>query len=65
MDSSPEYVHQAIDKSLKRLGVSHIDLYYCHRLDGVTPVEETVKAMYADPNLLLGFGQLIQTQARC
>lgn len=41
----PEYVKEACEKSLKRLGVSTIDLYYCHRLDGVTPVEKTVEAM--------------------
>ncbi|KAI9793530.1 MAG: hypothetical protein M1816_007963 [Peltula sp. TS41687] len=43
--SDPEYVKQACAKSLKRLGVSHIDLYYCHRVDGKTPIEETVEAM--------------------
>lgn len=43
--SDAEYVHQACDKSLKRLGVSHIDLFYLHRLDKETPVEETVKAL--------------------
>lgn len=31
--SDPEYVKQACERSLKRLGVSHIDLYYCHRYD--------------------------------
>lgn len=44
-DTSPEYVKSACEKSLKRLGVKFIDLYYCHRVDGVTPIEETVKAM--------------------
>jgi len=34
VDSSPEYVKKACAKSLKRLGVEAIDLYYCHRLDG-------------------------------
>lgn len=43
--SDPEYVKEACEKSLKRLGVPTIDLYYCHRLDGVTPVEKTVQAM--------------------
>lgn len=43
--SDPEYVHEACAKSLRRLGVDHIDLYYCHRLDGKTPVEKTVEAM--------------------
>jgi aryl-alcohol dehydrogenase-like predicted oxidoreductase len=45
VDSSPEYVRQACEKSLSRLGVPTIDLYYCHRLDGKTPVEKTVEAM--------------------
>ena len=35
----------ACDKSLKRLGVSTIDLYYCHRLSGKVPIEDMVKAM--------------------
>ncbi|KAK4693869.1 pyridoxine 4-dehydrogenase, partial [Lecanoromycetidae sp. Uapishka_2] len=43
--SDPEYVKEACEKSLKRLGIPTIDLYYCHRLDGVTPVEKTVEAM--------------------
>jgi aryl-alcohol dehydrogenase-like predicted oxidoreductase len=43
--SDPEYVRQACEKSLKRLGVDFIDLYYCHRVDGVTPIEKTTKAM--------------------
>ncbi|MGH8183651.1 MAG: aldo/keto reductase [Rhodanobacteraceae bacterium] len=41
----PEYVRQACDASLKRLGVDHIDLYYQHRVDPDTPIEETVGAM--------------------
>ena len=41
----PEYVHQACDASLKRLGVDHIDLYYQHRVDPHVPIEETVGAM--------------------
>jgi aryl-alcohol dehydrogenase-like predicted oxidoreductase len=41
----PEYVHQACDGSLSRLGVDHIDLYYQHRVDPDTPIEETVGAM--------------------
>ncbi|MFC0110008.1 aldo/keto reductase [Kibdelosporangium aridum] len=40
-----EYVKQACDASLKRLGVDHIDLYYAHRVDPAVPVEETVGAM--------------------
>jgi aryl-alcohol dehydrogenase-like predicted oxidoreductase len=41
----PDYVRQAIDGSLERLGVDHVDLYYYHRPDGVTPVQETLGAM--------------------
>jgi aryl-alcohol dehydrogenase-like predicted oxidoreductase len=40
-----EYVHQACDASLERLGVDSIDLYYQHRVDRNTPIEETVGAM--------------------
>ncbi|MDY6891828.1 MAG: aldo/keto reductase [Pseudomonadota bacterium] len=40
-----DYVRQACDASLKRLGVDHIDLYYQHRVDPNTPIEETVGAM--------------------
>lgn len=43
--SDPEYVKEACEKSLRRLGIPTIDLYYCHRLDGKTPVEKTVEAM--------------------
>jgi aryl-alcohol dehydrogenase-like predicted oxidoreductase len=45
VDSSPEYVKEACTKSLKRLGIDQIDLYYCHRLDMKTPIEKTVRAM--------------------
>ena len=41
----PDYVHQACDLSLKRLGMSTIDLYYQHRVDSKVPIEETVGAM--------------------
>ncbi|WP_243741810.1 aldo/keto reductase [Actinomycetospora succinea] len=44
-DSSPENVRAAVDGSLRRLGVDHIDLYYQHRVDPSTPIEETVGAM--------------------
>ncbi|KAJ5747994.1 uncharacterized protein N7511_009690 [Penicillium nucicola] len=43
--SDPEYVKAACEKSLNRLGVESIDLYYCHRVDDVTPIEKTVEAM--------------------
>ena len=41
--SDPEYVRAACEKSLKRLGVDTIDLYYCHRVDSVTPIEKTIE----------------------
>ncbi len=41
----PEYVKEACENSLSRLGVDHIDLYYMHRLDREVPIEETVGAM--------------------
>ncbi len=44
-DGRPEYVRQACDASLKRLGVDTIDLYYQHRVDPNTPIEETVGAV--------------------
>src|SRR5438876_11705712 len=40
-----DYVHQACDASLQRLGVDHIDLYCQHRVDLETPIEETVGAL--------------------
>jgi aryl-alcohol dehydrogenase-like predicted oxidoreductase len=45
INGKPEYVKQACEASLKRLGVEHIDLYYQHRVDPDTPIEETVGAM--------------------
>jgi aryl-alcohol dehydrogenase-like predicted oxidoreductase len=45
VNGSPEYVRKACDASLARLGVDHIDLYYQHRVDFDTPIEETVGAM--------------------
>jgi len=45
VNGSPEYVRQACEASLTRLGVEHIDLYYQHRMDPNVPVEETVGAM--------------------
>jgi len=45
VDSSPEYCRQACERSLARLRVKHIDLYYAHRLDGKTPVEKTVEEL--------------------
>jgi aryl-alcohol dehydrogenase-like predicted oxidoreductase len=45
IDGRPEYVRQACDASLQRLGVERIDLYYQHRVDRKVPIEETVGAM--------------------
>ena len=45
INGHPEYVHSACDASLKRLGVDHIDLYYQHRVDTTTPIEDTIGAM--------------------
>jgi aryl-alcohol dehydrogenase-like predicted oxidoreductase len=45
IDGRPEYVREACDGSLKRLGTDHIDLYYQHRVDPNIPIEDTVGAM--------------------
>ena len=45
VNGKPEYVRQSCEASLKRLRVDHIDLYYQHRVDPETPIEETVSAM--------------------
>src|SRR6202522_639490 len=45
VSGKPEYVRKSCEASLKRLGVDHIDLYYQHRVDPATPIEETVGAM--------------------
>ncbi len=45
VNGKPDYVKKACDASLKRLGVDHIDLYYQHRVDPETPIEETVGAL--------------------
>ncbi|HEU4763636.1 MAG TPA: aldo/keto reductase, partial [Gemmatimonadales bacterium] len=45
VNGRPEYVMQACDGSLQRLGTDHIDLYYQHRVDPDVPIEETVGAM--------------------
>lgn len=45
VNGKPEYVRACCDASLKRLGVDHVDLYYQHRVDPETPIEETVGAM--------------------
>ena len=45
IDSSPANVRTAVEGSLKRLGTDHIDLYYQHRVDPNTPIEDTVGAL--------------------
>jgi aryl-alcohol dehydrogenase-like predicted oxidoreductase len=45
LDSSPANIRTALEGSLRRLGTDHIDLYYQHRVDPNTPIEETVGAM--------------------
>ena len=45
VNGKPEYVRQACEASLKRLGIDTIDLYYQHRVDRSTPIEDTVAAM--------------------
>ena len=42
---SPAYLREAVDRSLKHLGLDHIDLYYLHRVDADVPIEESVGAM--------------------
>ncbi|MBI3224491.1 MAG: aldo/keto reductase [Mycolicibacterium cosmeticum] len=45
LDGRPEYVRSAIEGSLRRLGVDHVDLYYQHRVDPEVPIEDTVGAL--------------------
>jgi len=45
VDGSPANVRRAIEGSLTRLGIDHVDLYYLHRVDADTPIEDTVGAM--------------------
>lgn len=45
LDGRPEYVRNAIEGSLRRLGVDHVDLYYLHRVDPEVPIEDTVGAL--------------------
>ncbi|KAL7928566.1 aldo-keto reductase [Trichoderma chlorosporum] len=45
VNSSPEYCRQALEKSLKRLGLPSVNLLYVHHLDKVTPIEKTIQAM--------------------
>ena len=43
--SDPEYVKEALERSLTKLKTEYVDIYYCHRTDGKTPIEVTVRAM--------------------
>lgn len=45
LDGRPEYVRTAIEDSLRRLGIDHVDLYYQHRVDPEVPIEDTVGAL--------------------
>src|SRR5208282_1161771 len=45
VNGKADYVHKSCEASLRRLGVETIDLYYQHRVDPATPIEETVGAM--------------------
>ncbi|MDB5777374.1 MAG: aldo/keto reductase [Herbaspirillum sp.] len=45
VNGSPEYIRKSVEGSLKRLGIETIDLYYQHRIDRDTPIEETVGAL--------------------
>ncbi|GAB3166573.1 aldo/keto reductase [Telluribacter humicola] len=45
INGRPDYVHKSVERSLKNLNTDYIDLYYLHRLDKSTPIEETVGAM--------------------
>lgn len=45
LDSSPENIHTALEGSLRRLGTDYVDLYYQHRVDPNTPIEDTIGAL--------------------
>jgi aryl-alcohol dehydrogenase-like predicted oxidoreductase len=45
LDGTPAYARQAVEASLKRLHLDHIDLYYLHRVDPETPIEDTIGAL--------------------
>lgn len=68
VDSSPAWCREALESSPKRLGLSQIDPYYCHRLDGKMPIEETVKEMAKAKNegkiRYLGLGECLSDSLR-
>jgi aryl-alcohol dehydrogenase-like predicted oxidoreductase len=45
IDGSPQHAREAIEGSLRRLGVDHVDLYYLHRVDSKVPIEQTMQAL--------------------
>ena len=45
LNGSPEYVRRSLERSLRHLGTDHVDIYYLHRVDPETPIEETIGAM--------------------
>lgn len=45
LNTSPAYIKQACESSLKRLNTDYIDLFYLHRLDGITPIEDSMNAL--------------------
>src|ERR1700754_3239723 len=45
IDGSPAYARERLERSLRRLGTDHVDLYYQHRVDPTVPIEDTVGAM--------------------
>lgn len=55
IDGRPDYVRRAIEGSLRRLGVDHVDLYYLHRVDPEVPIEDTVGAL----SELVGAGKVL------
>jgi aryl-alcohol dehydrogenase-like predicted oxidoreductase len=68
VNGRPEYARAAIDASLQRLGVDHVDLYYQHRVDGDVPVEETwgvlAEIVAAGKALHLGISEASPTTIR-
>lgn len=50
VNGTPEYVRSCCEASLKRLDIDYIDLYYQHRIDTATPIEETVNNPYSFPH---------------
>ncbi|KAK1715264.1 NADP-dependent oxidoreductase domain-containing protein [Colletotrichum lupini] len=64
IDSSPEYCREACERSLKRLGIESIDLYYIHRLDETTPIEKTIEEMVKLKKKAFGISECSSTTLR-